>query len=252
MLISRAGPGLVVAGGVVLIAWALSLALLAAGYSDLISHDALLDERALPTAGGFLLFLVAWQVMTAAMMLPSSLPLVQLFARASRGQARPRLALAAFLAAYFTVWTVFAVAALASDAALHRLVERWRWLDARPWLITGSILILAGAFQFSSLKERCLDACRTPMSYLMRHYRRGIGPAWNIGFRHGVFCLGCCWALMLLMFAVGVSNLAWMAALTGVMVIEKTTRRGRRLVPAVGAALLIWGALMLVQPGWLV
>jgi predicted metal-binding membrane protein len=90
------------------------------------------------------------------------------------------------------------------------------------------------------------------MGFLWQHYRRGPWAAWLLGARHGLSCLGCCWALMLVMFATGVGSLAWMLALTGVMVIEKTTRRGRRLVPAVGAALLIWGALMLVQPGWLV
>jgi predicted metal-binding membrane protein len=237
--------------GVVLTAWALTLVLHAGGGTAHWSHDALLAGRALPSQRALLLFLAAWQVMTAAMMLPSSLPLIRLFTRASQGQDRPGLALGVFLAAYFAVWSGFALLALGGDAGLHALVARWRWLDERPQFIAGGVLLAAGAFQFSPVKERCLDACRTPMNFLWRYYGRGVKPAWILGIRHGLFCLGCCWALMLAMFAVGVGSLAWMAALTGVMTIEKSTRWGRRLVPWVGATLLLWGGLVLAHPDWL-
>ncbi|HET7093980.1 MAG TPA: DUF2182 domain-containing protein, partial [Thermomicrobiales bacterium] len=190
-------------------------------------------------------------VMTAAMMLPSSLPLVRLFNRASQGQTHPRLARLAFLAAYFVVWTGFAAAALAGDALLHDLARRWVWLAERPWLIGALALLLAGGFQFSPLKERCLRQCRSPFGFLRRHYRRGVPAAWAMGVRHGLFCLGCCWALMLTMTAVGVGQLAWMAALTGVMAAEKSWRWGRRLTPLVGVVLLVWGALVVFQPAWL-
>jgi predicted metal-binding membrane protein len=228
-------------------AWALALALQATGNTAHISHHALLDHRAWPAPGTLIVFLAAWQLMTAAMMVPSSLPMMGLFARASRRQDHPRVALAAFIAAYFVVWTVFALVALVSDAGLHALVNRSAWLSARPQLITGGVLFLAGAFQFSSLKERCLHECRNPVGFLWRHYGRGLRRSWDLGVRHGIFCLGCCWALMLVMFAVGVGNLAWMAMLTGVMVIEKTTPWGSRFAPAVGATLLIWGAALLAQ-----
>jgi predicted metal-binding membrane protein len=237
--------------GVVAVAWMLALLLPLLGQTELLSHDAVLAGPTPPSIPALLLFLVAWQVMTGAMMLPSSLPLVGLFARASRSQARPGLAMTAFLAAYFAVWTGFAILALLGDAGLHRLVTHWSWLADRPWMIAGSVLLLAGAFQFSPLKERCLDACRTPLNFLYRYYQQGIGAAWTLGLHHGVFCLGCCWALMLTMFAVGVGSLAWMAGLTGVMVIEKTARHGRQVAPLVGAALLLWGFLMLTQPSWL-
>ncbi|MGH2614669.1 MAG: DUF2182 domain-containing protein, partial [Thermomicrobiales bacterium] len=217
---------------------------------DSLHHHALVGPS-VPTLGTILLFLVAWQVMTAAMMLPSSLPLVHLFVRASRGQERPRLARAAFLAGYFAVWTWFALMALAGDAALHWFAQQFGWLRDRPWLIGGAVLLVAGAFQFSPLKERCLRECRMPFNFLQRHYRRGIPAAWDLGLQHGLFCLGCCWALMLTMFAVGVGNLVWMAGLTGVMVIEKTMPWGRRLAPAVGALLIVWGVLVLVHPIWL-
>ncbi len=236
--------------GAVAFAWALALTLAAAGRSAHLSHDTILGGG-LPALSDLVLFLVAWQAMTAGMMLPSSLPLVRLFAKASRGQDRPRLALAAFLAAYFAVWTGFAVLALGADAGVHGVTERWAWLAARPELIGGGVLILAGAFQFSPLKERCLDACRNPMHFMWRFYGRGVGPAWRFGLHHGLFCLGCCWALMLVMFAVGVGSLVVMALLTGVMTLEKTARRGRRLAPVAGVVLLLWGGLALVQPGWL-
>lgn len=230
---------------VVAAAWGLTLVLALRGQGDLVSHHAILADRALPSARDALLFLVAWQVMTAAMMLPSSEPMVGLFARVSRRQARPRLALTAFLLAYFVVWTGFAVVALLGDVGLHALVERWRWLDQRPHLITGGVLLLAGAFQFSSLKERCLDACRNPLSFLWRYYGRGMRRASVLGIRHGLFCLGCCWALMLVMFAVGVGSLVWMAALTGVMAIEKSASWGRKFAPVIGIGLIAGGVALL-------
>jgi predicted metal-binding membrane protein len=232
-------------------AWLLTTILLVNGGFHTLAHGAVLEERTRSWLATIVLFLLVWQVMTAAMMLPSSLPMIGLFARVSRGQAQPRLALTAFLGAYFAVWTGFAVVALTADAGLHKLVERWSWLDAHNYVITGSIFVIAGAFQFSSLKERCLDACRTPVGFLFAHYKRGTKAAWDLGIRHGLFCLGCCWALMLIMFAVGVGSIVGMAALTSIMVIEKTNRHGRRLATIVGIALLIWGGLVLMQPNWL-
>jgi predicted metal-binding membrane protein len=243
-------PGTAIIWAVVGMAWALALLLTASGHGDLVSHHIVL-QGAEPPILTLMIFLVAWQVMTGAMMLPSSLPLLQLFARTSQGQAHPRLALTAFLAAYFAVWTGFAVVALAGDAGLHRLIAAWPWLGARPWLPAGGMLVLAGAVQLSPLTARCLDMCRHPLQFLWRYYDRGAGPAWWLGVRHGLFCLGCCWALMLTMFAVGVGSLAWMVGLTGVMLIEKTARQGRRLVPIVGAVLMLWGFLILLQPAWL-
>jgi len=246
---STGNPQPIVLWGMVTAAWALTVLLVAVGQGDLLlDHDAVLDDRTRAWPLTLLLFLATWQLMTAAMMLPSSLPMMLIFRGVSRSQPRPRLVFGLFLLGYFAVWTGFAAVALVHDAGLHWLVDHWRWLAARPWLIGGSVLILAGAFQFSPLKERCLDACRDPLSFLWRGYARGLGPAWSLGIRHGLFCFGCCWALMLTMFAVGMGSLAWMAALTGVMTIEKTSRHGKRLVPFVGAALIVWGTLVLLRP----
>jgi predicted metal-binding membrane protein len=103
--------------------------------------------------------------MTLAMMLPSSLPMAQIFVQVAQRQPRARIVFGLFLLGYFAVWTGFAVVALAGDTGLHWLVDQWSWLDRRQWLIEGSVLTLAGVFQFSPLKERCLDACRDPFPF---------------------------------------------------------------------------------------
>ena len=120
------------------------------------------------------------------------------------------------------MWSAFGALAFAGDAALHAGVAASPWLAAHDWAIAPSVLMLAGAFQFSSLKDACLRACRHPASFLRRHYRRGPRGGLALGVRHAAFCVGCCWALMLVMFAAGAASLIWMAALTALMVHEKT------------------------------
>ena len=106
-------------------------------------------------------------------------------------------------------------------------------------MATNSVLLaLAGAFQFTRLKDACLDKCRHPSAFIMRFYERGVRGGFRLGARHGAFCVGCCWALMLVMFAVGVASLVWMALLTAIMVHEKTRPGGARAVPVTGVALL--------------
>ena len=183
-------------------------------------------------------FLLAWQVMLAAMMLPSSLPLIRLFAKASAKQPRPRAAMAGFLGGYALIWTGFGALAFVFDIGLHAAVDASPWLEGHEWVLAAGVLGLAGAFQFSSLKYACLDKCRQPAQFMLRFYERGAGGGLRLGLRHGAFCLGCCWALMLVMFSVGVASLLAMAILTALMVYEKTQPQGRRVVPAAGATLV--------------
>ena len=236
----------VVVPAAIALAWVVALAAEASGTASALHHDDL-AEGGLPRWAALGLFLLSWQLMTAAMMLPSSLPLVRLFWAAS-GR---REALATFLGGYAVVWSVFGLAAFAGDTLLHELVHALPALEARPWLIAGGVLVTAGAFQFSALKDACLDECRHPAVFLMREYRRGTGAAFRLGRDHGVFCLGCCWALMLVMFAAGFANLAWMAVLAAVMAYEKIGRHGRALTPVLGLALAGWGAVVLAHPAWL-
>ena len=219
-------------------AWAAAIAAQAAGAAAFVHHDALLVGDGPSFAVAALLALLAWQVMIAAMMLPSSLPLVRLYARASERAPRRRRSMAAFIGGYAVVWSAFGLAAFGADAGLHAAVSASPWLDQHDWWIGGSVLALAGAFQFSSLKDACLDKCRHPGQFLMRYYERGPGGGFRLGARHGAFCVGCCWALMLVMFAAGVASLIWMALLTAVMIHEKTRPLGARAVPVTGVALL--------------
>jgi predicted metal-binding membrane protein len=153
-------------------AWAAAVAAEGTGAAASLHHDSLLVGG--PGFGpALLLFLLAWQVMVAAMMLPSSLPLVRIYAAASAGAPRRGRALAAFLGGYAAVWSAFGAVAFASDAGLHAGVAASPWLHEHDWAIGPSVLLLAGAFQFSSLKDACLRACRHPASFLRRHYRRG-------------------------------------------------------------------------------
>lgn len=196
------------------------------------------------------LFVVAWQAMIVAMMLPSSLPLMRMFLAAAANQPRRHQAIAAFIGGYAAVWTAFGLLAFGADVVLHRTVDTMPWLAAHPWLIAGGVLALAGGFQFSPLKQACLRKCRLPAMYLLQHYRRGRRAAFALGSGHGVFCVGCCWALMLVTFAAGFANLWWMAALTALMVYEKTGRYGARIVPLAGVLLLALGTLIAAHPAW--
>ncbi|MGH7754773.1 MAG: DUF2182 domain-containing protein [Vulcanimicrobiaceae bacterium] len=220
------------------------------GSGRLMHHDTLI-EGGLPLWLALLLFVLAWQAMIAAMMLPSSLPLIRMFAVTSANQPRRGMAMVAFLGGYGAVWTAFGVAAFGGDIIVHRLVDHWSWLAAHPWLIAAGVLALAGAFQFSALKDACLSKCRLPGLYLLQRYRRGVRAAFALGRDHGVFCLGCCWALMLVGFAAGFANLWWMAGLTALMVYEKIGLYGKRVVPAVGVALIAWASLLVAHPSWL-
>jgi predicted metal-binding membrane protein len=231
-------------------AWALAIAAQLSGSARLVHHDTLI-EGSLPIWFAFVAFAVAWQAMIIAMMLPSSLPLIRLFAAASADQPRRNFVMASFLVGYAVVWTAFGVVAFGGDVAIHRTVDRWNWLAAHQWLIAAGVLALAGVFQFSSLKDACLTKCRLPGLYLMRHYRRGASAAFALGRDHGLFCVGCCWALMLIGFAAGFASLWWMAALTTLMVYEKTGIYGKTIVPVAGIVLILWAVVVAIHPGWL-
>src|SRR5207237_1780194 len=145
---------------------------------------------------------------------------------------------------YLSTWSVFGAVVHASDLGLHAVVNQVDWLAAHAWLVSAVTLAGAGAYQFSSLKYRCLEKCRSPLSFITEHWRgRGErGQAFILGVHHGLFCVGCCWLLMLLMFAVGVGSLGWMLALGAVMALEKNVGWGRRLSAPLGAALLLAAA----------
>src|SRR5262245_61307308 len=216
-------------------------------YGRYLKHEPLggLDAGSIMLA--LTLYLAGWVLMTVAMMLPTTLPLLEVFRRLTAPrQDRARL-LTLVVAGYLGVWLGFGILAHGTDWLLHEIVERSSWLEANAWLIGTATLLVAGAFQFSRLKYRCLDKCRAPLSFVTqywrgRHERRN---AFLLGVHHGLFCVGCCWALMLLMFAVGVGNVAWMLILGAVMAVEKNMPWGRKLSAPLGVVLLAWGGLIL-------
>lgn len=217
-------------------------------YARFLSHHSLEEVR----GGGLLIlvFVAGWTVMIVAMMLPTSLPLVMLFRTIVRQRPNRTQLVTLLIAAYLCVWVAFGVLVYMADWGLHEAVEQSAWLGTNAWAFGASTFLLAGLYQFTSLKYRCLDKCRSPLSFITEHWRGGHeqAQAFRLGVNHGIFCLGCCWSLMLLMFAIGVGNIGWMLALGAVMAIEKNMPWGRRLSAPLGAVLLGW-ALYLLRSG---
>jgi predicted metal-binding membrane protein len=220
------------------LAWAAIIALHVSGHGSSVDHDTLLGPDGHVEVTSVVVYAAAWITMITAMMLPSAVPLLRLFAGISRSQPRAGLVVAAFVSGYLAVWTVFGWLALGFDTVVHAAVEASPWLHERPQLVLAAVLALAGAFQFSSLKDRCLSTCRHPGAYLLSHYRRGAGSALRIGWDHGLFCLGCCWALMIVAFAAGMTDLRWMAGFTALMTYEKVGRYGDAVARVAGFALI--------------
>ena len=194
------------------------------------------------------LFVATWVVMMAAMMLPAITPFTIGLARLLGEHPQRRRRLAALTAGYLAVWGVAGLAALGVVEAFDALVA-----DPSPTTVrTGAVvLLLAGAYQFTPLKRWCLVRCRSPLALVMQHgpraTRSGIG-ALATGLTHGAYCLGCCWALMLVLLAAGVMNLVWMAVIAAVITVEKVLPRGEVLAQVIGALLLAVGVLLLVAP----
>lgn len=234
-------------------AWAVALVATLTGQRYLIDHHFLLEESGLAWPVAAAVFLACWQVMIAAMMLPSSMPALALLRSSGRGERRsPARAAVAFLVGYAAPWTAFALLAFAGDTAIHRAVDAWPWLAAHAFLIGAVTLAGAGIFQLTALKGRCLAVCHNPRALFAQHYRTGLGSAWRIGARYGALSIGCCWGLMLIMFGIGVGGLGWMAALTAAMLVEKTFPWGRQTRLALGIALLLLAGLWLLHSAWLV
>jgi predicted metal-binding membrane protein len=187
-----------------------------------------------------LLYVGGWVLMSAAMMLPTTTPLLGIFDRLTAGRPDRGILLALVIVGYLLIWSAFGLVAHLIDGVVHALVIAIPWMTFNGWIIGAGVLAMAGAFQFSALKYHCLDRCRTPLSFVSQHWR-GRAPrrqAFLLGVHHGVFCVGCCWAIMLLMFVVGTGNVGWMLALGALMAIEKNVSWGRRLSKPLGWVLL--------------
>ena len=193
-----------------------------------------------------LAYTAAWMLMIAAMMLPTTLPILAVFRRVVTGNARAGRLYAVVVAGFLCAWFAFGIAAYALDWTLHAAARETTWFIANGWMVGAAVIGGAGLFQFSALKYRCLDKCRSPVAFTLGRWRgsRPRAEALALGLRHGLFCLGCCWSLMLLMFAVGIGSIGWMLMLAAVMAIEKNASWGRRVSAPVGVVLLVWAAVL--------
>lgn len=203
-------------------------------------------EAGLAPVAFFGLFVLGWTAMSIAMMLPSSLPLLSAFHDAVAERSKRVQLLATVVLGYLTAWVTFGVLVYFGGAAIAGVVDALPPISANQWVASGVIVMVAGAFQFSGLKDRCLKECRAPARFVSAHWNpHGRGwQALRLGTLHGVFCVGCCWAIMLLMFVVSSSNLGWMLLLAAVMALEKSTRWGYRLTVPLGVVLLSAGTAM--------
>jgi len=194
-------------------------------------------------AEDWLLTFVMWVVMMAAMMLPSVAPMVLLFVglhqrQQTGGALGPTWS---FLTGYLIVWTLFAAAATTAQWGLHSAALLSPMLAATSPYLAAGLVLAAGAYQWTPLKRLCLARCRQPLGFLMTEWRAGTGGALRMGLRHGLFCTGCCWALMALLFVGGVMNLLWVALLSAYVLLEKVLPGGEILGRVAGAAMLAWG-----------
>jgi predicted metal-binding membrane protein len=187
------------------------------------------------------LFDLGWVLMIVAMMLPSSVPLVLTFAALVGRRRQPSMLVGLLLGGYLVVWAGFGLAAWVLDRGIHAAVDTLPWLGEHPQLIIGATLFVAGLWQFSPLRDRCLDECRSPLGFVMNRWR-GTSErreALAMGVAHGAFCVGCCWSLMLVMFGVGLGSVTAMLALGAVTAAEKNLPWGRRMTRPLGVMLII-------------
>jgi predicted metal-binding membrane protein len=223
----------------VLIAWCLIVIASSTNQLHWIDHTYLLSTSRLSWLAACLAFLASWQLMTVAMMLPSTFSMFSRITVSSLTRGSLWIVQVMFLLAYAAVWTIFALVAFVSDTLLHQVVKQWFWLYSHSWLIGMTLLVIAGCFQFSPLKRWCLQRCGNPSSICALDDQQPIRSAGYLGWRYGWFCLGSCWALMFVLFSLGGKSLLSMALLAVVVLVEKEFPGNQHVRPVIGVALLL-------------
>ena len=195
------------------------------------------------------LYVVLWGVMMIAMMLPAMMPIIEIFqtmARRRQEQALPFTPVWVFVAGYLVLWTLTGGVGYAADLAIQSLPTQFPALRTYGMVIGGVTLIAAGSYQLTPLKYLCLSQCRSPMGFLLSSWRDGHWGAFRMGVDHGLYCLGCCWSLMAVLFVVGSMNLVWMGILSAVIFVEKSIPQGVVIGKVVGIALIALGVALSV------
>jgi predicted metal-binding membrane protein len=194
------------------------------------------------------LVLTMWGVMMAAMMLPSAAPMILLYGTiAHRRELKgvPAIGAGVFGLGYIAVWSAFSLAAVGLQFELDQAQLLSPMMTVTSRSVAGGVLIAAGVYQWTPLKHACLRRCRSPLEFLMTQWREGRVGALKMGLRHGAYCLGCCWMLMLLLFVGGIMNIAWIAAIAAFVLIEKVSPAGHWIGRVTGVLLVVWGAAIL-------
>jgi len=201
-------------------------------------------------AGDWLALFVMWAVMMVGMMLPSAAPVILLVLGAyrRRGDRHARRSAGAFVAGYVLVWTSFSALAASAQLALHRSALLSADMTSQSAALAAAVLLVAGVYQWLPIKGACLTHCRSPLGFLSAHWREGISGGLTMGVRHGAFCVGCCWALMALLFVAGVMNLVWVAAIATFVLVEKLAPQGRVVGRATGLVLILWALYTFTSP----
>ncbi len=185
-----------------------------------------------------------WTVMMVSMMLPTAAPAIDVFGMFARKRPAGAPTIALFVLGYVALWTVYSVLAAAGQVALSRAALLAPTLQSTSTVLSVALLLLAGIFQFTPLKDACLTQCRSPFPFFLSHWRDGELAAFRLGVQHGSYCVGCCWALMTLMFVFGAMNLLWMGVLSLFMLGEKLTPAKWHVERVAGATLILWGAFL--------
>lgn len=197
-----------------------------------------------PASISFLLLFVMWIVMVVAMMLPTASPMILTYASLARRQKSaqgPGVSVFALVLGYLTAWVGFSAIAAWLDVGLQRAAWVSQAGESRSLAFSGGLLVLAGIFQWTPLKTACLSRCRSPLALMLTEWREGTLGAWRMGVRHGLFCVGCCWALMGLMWVAGMLNLLWLAGLTVYMLAEKVLPGADRWGKWTGGGMVLGG-----------
>jgi predicted metal-binding membrane protein len=197
------------------------------------------------------LFVVVWVVMTVAMMFPSAAPMILTFAQISAGKRRHGRAFIPtwiFVGAYLLIWAFSGVLAYGAALLVTQTAGQVPWVADHAARFGGLLLVLAGVYQLTPLKHACLTKCRTPRQFIMTSWRDGDTGAFRMGLEHGLFCLGCCWLLSVILFPLGIMNIAAMASITLAIFAEKTLPGGFLTSQATGGALIVFGLFVLVMP----
>jgi predicted metal-binding membrane protein len=209
------------------------------------------DMSSLTMGMGAPLFIAIWVAMMVAMMFPTAAPMILTFARVQENrqrQERPFVPVWLFVSSYLLVWTVFGVLAYGAAVLLGGLADRSAWLSDNSARIGGGVLIAAGVYQLTPLKRACLSKCRTPMSFILTSWREGHWGSFRMGLEHGLYCLGCCWLLFVILFPLGMMNVAAMALITLLIFAEKSTPFGRQTATFASLGLIAYGAIVVFVP----